>query len=120
MKMIIVINIIITILSMKWIMTRSTIITINDEEFYKLIKSYGYNIKEPNIIIGYVDSNVWRKEKNIKIILIGKENKKIKFKFYNENEIASYIGSHSNLGKYIIIYNLIVYIISIIMIIVYI
>ena len=65
MKMIIVINIIITILSMKWIMTRSTIITINDEEFYKLIKSYGYNIKEPNIIIGYVDSNVWRKEKNI-------------------------------------------------------
>ena len=92
--MIIVINIIITILSMKWIMTRSTIITINDEEFYKLIKSYGYNIKEPNIIIGYVDSNVWRKEKNIKIILIGKENKKIKFKSYNENEIASYIGSH--------------------------
>lgn len=65
--MIIVINIIITILSMKWIMTRSTIITINDEEFYKLIKSYGYNIKEPNIIIGYVDSNVWRKEKILKL-----------------------------------------------------
>ncbi|WP_289747779.1 hypothetical protein, partial [Thomasclavelia cocleata] len=52
MKIIIAIHILITILSM--IMSKSTIISIGDEKFYKLINSYmGNNIESPQIIIGY-------------------------------------------------------------------
>lgn len=117
MKIIIAIHILITILSM--IMSKSTIISIGDEKFYKLINSYmGNNIESPQIIIGYT-YGVNRKETCVNIILIGKENKKIRFKANREHEIALYIGFHSNLKKYIIIYNLIIIILSFIIILIY-